>query len=171
MTAILPGSCAHPDSALVQRDDGTFCQRCETLVPRVHAVINPKLIIQEPLTQEWREEHVRLGDEAIAKAASAVRPRGSINAAAMTWATIAQAHYLAANVRAKAVRQDTAIPEERSQCSETTSVSTPGFRSTGSQSQVVRCRLWINHSGAHTDLRSYRWHDGEAPSAVASQVT
>lgn len=57
------------------------------------------------LTQEWREEHARAGDEALRDAAEiADRDNGDtviLAAAAQAFAAIAQAHYAAANVRAR----------------------------------------------------------------------
>lgn len=54
------------------------------------------------LTQEWREEHARAGDFALEKAESALNDVGAYNSA-QTWALIAQAHYQAANVRARSL--------------------------------------------------------------------
>jgi hypothetical protein len=57
------------------------------------------------LSQEWREEHVRRGDAALLRAVSTGPSSGhylaETSAAAAAWAAIAQAHYAAANVRAK----------------------------------------------------------------------
>lgn len=51
------------------------------------------------LTQEWREEHVKAGDHAIGEAVANIDDAES----AMVWSMIAQAHYQAANVRARSL--------------------------------------------------------------------
>jgi hypothetical protein len=60
------------------------------------------------LDQAWREEHVRIGDKALADADELARDApvnaqvlGAVSAAITTFAAIAQAHYAAANVRAR----------------------------------------------------------------------
>lgn len=50
----------------------------------------------EPLSHEWRLRHVEMGDAVLKVAGAELDPR-LIEA----WASIAQAHYLAANVRAR----------------------------------------------------------------------
>lgn len=60
------------------------------------------------LDQEWREDHVRDGDQALEQAREAASHGLADGAVAL--AQIAQAHYLAANVRAKP-----AMPEDQTE--------------------------------------------------------
>jgi hypothetical protein len=76
--------------------------------------------MSEVLSQEWRVEHCAKGDEALAAAVANVPPGGSLGVEqAMAGATlvaayaaIAQAHYAAANVRARLTAPKmTVVPE------------------------------------------------------------
>lgn len=60
--------------------------------------------MNEILSQAWREVHVQAGDGLLSEAHDALQ-QGTLGAA-QVYATMAQAHYLAANVRAK---QQTAV--------------------------------------------------------------
>lgn len=63
------------------------------------------------LDRAWREEHARAGDAALAAARANIPPAGPLDArqaqagAALVtaYAAMAQAHYAAANVRARAI--------------------------------------------------------------------
>ncbi len=64
-----------------------------------------------PLTPEWRLAHVQAGDALLAFAHGHMRPGRTVSALELACADfnvqLAQAHYLAANVRAKPTREDT----------------------------------------------------------------
>ena len=69
----------------------------------------------------WREDHARAGDTAVEMATKYInmdRPTipveqaGAMAAVSAAWAAIAQAHYAAANVRARPIRDDSPLVPE-----------------------------------------------------------
>jgi len=64
---------------------------------------SPEPIHHQALSQAWRLEHAQRGDLALIAAASMIEHSHLSWGAAQAWASIAQAHYAAANVRARAV--------------------------------------------------------------------
>jgi hypothetical protein len=63
--------------------------------------------MSEPLTDEWRRKHVEKGDEAMSQVYTVMGDLGPDGlglhsmAAVSLYVSVAQAHYLAANVRAR----------------------------------------------------------------------
>lgn len=82
-----------------------WCHICDQDVAD-HVPIDARLVRTDGLlSQQWRERHCEAGDEALREAEKiADREDGDtliLSAAAQAFAAIAQAHYAAANVRAR----------------------------------------------------------------------
>ena len=64
----------------------------------------------------WREDHARAGDAALVVAQEIVDREdgetGVLAQAAQAWAAIAQAHYAAANIRTRPIRDDSPLVPE-----------------------------------------------------------